>query len=123
MRATVSVSRSSSFNNKKSSGYGVERSVVDNPYSRFFVNYSKGFKGLLKSDFDELIDQLFLEYDVIMADPPWHFENYLADAPGMLHDRSRGANRYYPTATTDDICKLVPPAADNAVLFLWRFNY
>lgn len=59
------------------------------------------------------------KYDVIMADPPWHFENYSADAPGMLHDRSRGANRYYPTATTADICKLVPPASGASVLFLW----
>ena len=58
-------------------------------------------------------------YDVILADPPWHFQNYSADEPGKLHNRSRGANRYYVTATTDDICELVPPAKDNAVLFLW----
>ena len=37
---------------KKSVGYGVERSDVDKPYSRFFVNYSQGFKGILNSDFD-----------------------------------------------------------------------
>jgi N6-adenosine-specific RNA methylase IME4 len=60
-----------------------------------------------------------MTYDVILADPPWHFRNYSADAPGMLHERSRGANRHYVTATTDDICKLSPPANDNAVLFLW----
>ena len=37
---------------KKTVGYGVERLNVDNPYSRFFVNYSQGFKGLIDSDFD-----------------------------------------------------------------------
>ena len=58
-------------------------------------------------------------YDVVLADPPWHFNNFSADKPGMLHDRSRGANRYYVTATTDDICNLVPPAKDDSVLFLW----
>lgn len=60
-----------------------------------------------------------MNYDVILADPPWHFRNYSADEPGMTHNRSRGANRYYPTMTTADICNLSIPAADNAVLFLW----
>jgi N6-adenosine-specific RNA methylase IME4 len=59
------------------------------------------------------------QYDVILADPPWHFENYSADEPGMMHDRARGPNRYYPTMTTADICALQVPAADNAVLFMW----
>ena len=59
------------------------------------------------------------EYNVILADPPWHFNNYSADTPGMIHDRSRGANRYYPTMITGDICNLQVPSADNAILFLW----
>ena len=59
------------------------------------------------------------DYDIILADPPWHFRNYAADAPGMVHSRSRGAARHYPTMTTDDICRLQIPAADNAILFLW----
>lgn len=60
-----------------------------------------------------------MKYKVILADPPWHFENYAADEPGMMHDRSRGANRYYPTMTIDDICALSIPADDNSVLFMW----
>ena len=58
-------------------------------------------------------------YDVILADPPWYFQNCSADAPGQIHNRSRGAARYYPTMTTDDICKMEIPAAENSVLFLW----
>jgi len=37
---------------KKYVGYGVERLYVDSPYSRIFVNYSAGVKGVLNSDFD-----------------------------------------------------------------------
>lgn len=60
-----------------------------------------------------------MKFDVILADPPWHFRNYSADEPGKMHNRSRGANRYYPTMTTEDICNLNIPIADNAILFMW----
>lgn len=62
-----------------------------------------------------------MSYSVILADPAWYFRNYSADAPGMVHDRSRGANKHYPTMTTDQICALdvKSQAADDAVLFLW----
>jgi N6-adenosine-specific RNA methylase IME4 len=60
-----------------------------------------------------------MQYSVILADPPWHFQNYSADAPGQIHERSRGANKHYPTMTTADLCGLTIPAADDAVLFLW----
>lgn len=36
---------------RKTVGHGVERSIVDNPFPRFFVNYSQGLKGVLDSDF------------------------------------------------------------------------
>jgi len=58
-------------------------------------------------------------YDVILADPPWHFQNWSGDAPGQVIDRGHGAQRHYPTMHTSDICKLQVPAADNAVLFMW----
>lgn len=37
---------------KKYVGYGVERLYVDSPYTRIFVSYSAGIKGMLESDFD-----------------------------------------------------------------------
>lgn len=60
-------------------------------------------------------------YDLILADPPWHFTNYAADEPGLMHDRSRGANRHYPTMTTGDICQMpvADMVADDAVLLMW----
>ena len=62
-----------------------------------------------------------LKYDVIMADPPWHFKNYSADEPGKIHNRERGANKHYPTMLTSDIGNLpiAELAAENAVLFMW----
>jgi Family of unknown function (DUF5686)/CarboxypepD_reg-like domain len=35
----------------KTIGYGVERNRVDSPFSRLFINYSQGIKGVLNSDF------------------------------------------------------------------------
>ncbi|TRW26409.1 carboxypeptidase-like regulatory domain-containing protein [Flavobacterium zepuense] len=37
---------------RRTIGYGVERSDVDYNYSRIFLNYSQGIKGLFNSDFD-----------------------------------------------------------------------
>lgn len=52
---------------KKTVGYGVERLNVDNPYSRFFVNYSQGFKGLIDSDFDYSKLQLYYKQPITIG--------------------------------------------------------
>ena len=53
--------------NRKTIGYGVERDVVDNPYSRFFINYSHGFKGVLNSDFKYEKLQLYYKQPIIIG--------------------------------------------------------
>ncbi len=53
--------------NRKTIGYGVERDVVDSPYSRFFVNYSHGFKGVLNSDFQYDKLQLYYKQPIIIG--------------------------------------------------------
>ncbi len=53
--------------NRKTIGYGVERDVVDDPYSRFFINYSHGFKGVLNSDFKYEKIQLFYKQPIIIG--------------------------------------------------------
>lgn len=53
--------------NRKTIGYGVERGVVDNPYSSFFINYSHGFKGVLNSDFKYEKIQLFYKQPIIIG--------------------------------------------------------
>ena len=51
----------------KTIGYGVERLGVDSPYSRFFVNYSQGFKGTLNSDFNYKKIQLYYKQPIIIG--------------------------------------------------------
>ena len=52
---------------RKTIGFAVERENVDSPYSRFFVNYSHGFKGLLDSDFQYEKLQLYYKQPIIIG--------------------------------------------------------
>lgn len=52
-------------------------------------------------------------FNVIYADPPWQYDvNFL----------SASADSYYSTMKTEEICKMVIPSADDAILFLWATN-
>jgi len=62
------------------------------------------------------------KYGLVLSDPPWHFKNWSGDAPGMLHNRARGANKHYITTTLDGICNLVPPTEDDAILLIWTIS-
>ncbi|MFM9825992.1 DUF5686 family protein [Flavobacterium sp.] len=53
--------------NRKTIGYGVERDFADSPYSRFFVNYSHGFKGFFNSDFKYEKFQLHYKQPIIIG--------------------------------------------------------
>jgi N6-adenosine-specific RNA methylase IME4 len=50
-------------------------------------------------------------YAVIYADPPWRYEH----AP----TESRAVENQYPTMALDEIAALEPPAAGDAILFMW----
>ena len=52
---------------KKTIGYGVERRIIDAPYSRFFVNYSQGMKGVFNSDFDYQKMQLYYKQPIVIG--------------------------------------------------------
>ena len=52
---------------RKTIGFGVERSNVDSPFSRFFMSYSHGFKGLLDSDFKYDKVQLYYKQPIIIG--------------------------------------------------------
>jgi hypothetical protein len=52
---------------RKTIGYGVERREIDSPYSRFFINYSQGFKGFIDSDFDYQKIQLYYKQPIIIG--------------------------------------------------------
>lgn len=53
--------------NRKTIGYGVERSIVQSPYSHFFVNFSYGLKGVLDSDFAYEKVQIFYKQPLIIG--------------------------------------------------------
>ena len=49
---------------------------------------------------------------VLVADPPWKFNDKLPEGYG-------GAERQYPCMTVDEICKMqIPSVANDSVLFL-----
>jgi N6-adenosine-specific RNA methylase IME4 len=53
-------------------------------------------------------------YPTIVADPPWRY-----GSPGSS---PANAERHYPTMPTPEIAALVPPAAEDAHLWLWALN-
>ena len=53
--------------NRKTIGFGVERNIVDSPFSHFFVNFSYGLKGVLNSDFAYQKVQLFYKQPIIIG--------------------------------------------------------
>ena len=57
-------------------------------------------------------------FDLIAADPPWHFETYSEKG------QARSANRHYPTMTLDWLLKLpiADIAAPDAGLALWVYG-
>lgn len=60
------------------------------------------------------------KYGVILADPPWQYDNYAAP-PGEVHDRARGAQKHYPTMTVEQLSNMPirQLATDDCVLFMW----
>lgn len=51
------------------------------------------------------------EFRLLYADPPWRYDHVVSD--------SRAIENQYPTMDHEAICKLIVPAAADAVLFLW----
>lgn len=55
--------------------------------------------------------------------PPGHFNVIYGDPPWEYYFKLRGSpNEHYPTMTTQEICELEIPSADDSVLFLWTTN-
>lgn len=53
-------------------------------------------------------------YRVLVADPPWRFEDQLADT-------TRGAATQYKTMSVDEIMSFkLPPMYEESTLFMWR---
>ena len=53
--------------NRKTIGYGVERNEVTDTYSTLFLSYSRGLKGVFKSDFDYQKLQLYYRQPILIG--------------------------------------------------------
>lgn len=67
------------------------------------------------------VDGEMKKYQVIYADPPWHFKTYQDAWQTNNADRSRWVGNKYPLMSFDEIRKLpiCKIADENAILFLW----
>jgi len=51
------------------------------------------------------------EFPILLADCPWRYD--------FAPTSSRAIENQYPTMTVEELCELVPPATDDAILYLW----
>lgn len=113
---------------KKNIGYGVERRDVDSPYSRFFVNYSSGSKGLFNSDFDYQKIQLYYKQPIIIG--PLGRTNITMEAgktfgtvPLGLLSVVPGNQTYFVIGNTFSNLNFYEFVSDQYATFVWDHNF
>ncbi len=113
---------------KKTIGYGVERREIDSPYSRFFVNYSQGFKGFVQSDFDYQKLQLYYKQPVIIG--PLGRSNFIMEVgktfgkvPLGLLSIIPGNQTYLIIDNTFGNLNFYEFVADQYATFQWDHNF
>ena len=114
--------------NKKTIGFGVERDIVDSPYTRFFVNYSHGFKGVLNSDFQYEKLQLFYKQPIIIG--PLGRTNIILEAgktfgtiPLGLMSVIPGNQTYFSIENTFSNLNFYEFVTDQYVTLQWNHNF
>ena len=114
--------------NKKNIGYGVERGIVDSPYSRIFVNYSHGFKGVLNSDFKYEKIQLYYKQPIIIG--PLGRTNLIMEVgktfgtvPLGLISVIPGNQTYFSIENTFNNLNFYEFVSDQYVTFQWNHNF
>jgi hypothetical protein len=114
--------------NKKTVGYGVERLNVDSPYSRVFVNYSQGFKGLMNSDFDYSKIQLYYKQPITIG--PLGRTNLTLElgktfgkVPLGLMSVIPGNQTYFVIGNTFSNLNFYEFVSDRYATFQWEHNF
>lgn len=114
--------------NRKTIGYGVERSDVDSPYSRFFVNYSHGFKEVLNSDFKYEKLQFFYKHPITIG--PLGRSNVIAEigktfgtVPLGLLSIIPGNQTYVTNENTFSNLNYYEFVTDTYVTLQWNHNF
>ncbi|MBP6557198.1 MAG: carboxypeptidase-like regulatory domain-containing protein [Flavobacterium sp.] len=113
---------------RKTIGYGVERREVDSPYSRFFINYSQGFKGLIDSDFDYQKIQLYYKQPVIIgalgrSNFTMELGKTFGQIPLGLMSVVPGNQTYFIIQNTFSNLNFYEFVADEYATFQWEHNF
>ncbi len=114
--------------NRKTIGFGVERSIVDSPYSRVFLNYSSGLKGLINSDFEYQRLQLYYKQPVIIG--AIGRSNFIVETgktfgqvPLGLMSIIPGNQTYFTIENTFSNMNFYEFVADEYVTLQWEHNF
>jgi hypothetical protein len=114
--------------NKKTIGFGVDRYDVDSPFSRIFINYSHGFKGLLNSDFKYEKIQLYYKQPIIIG--PLGRTNVIVEVgktfgtiPLGLMSVIPGNQTYFTIGNTFSNLNFYEFVADQYATFQWDHNF
>ncbi|TDD99203.1 DUF5686 and carboxypeptidase-like regulatory domain-containing protein [Flavobacterium cellulosilyticum] len=110
--------------NRKTIGYSVERANVDSPFTRMFLSYSQGFKGLLNSDFEYQKIQMYFKQPIIIG--PLGRTNVILEAgktfgniPLGLMSVVPGNQSFFDIANTFSNLKYYEFVTDQYVTFKW----
>jgi hypothetical protein len=113
---------------RKTIGFAVERENVDNPYSRFFVNYSHGFKGLLDSDFQ--YDKIQLYYKQPFIIDPLGRTNFIIElgktfgtVPLGLMSVIPGNQTFFTVENAFNNLNFYEFVSDQYATFQWNHNF
>ncbi|MFZ4105668.1 DUF5686 family protein [Flavobacterium sp.] len=114
--------------NKKTSGYGVERSIIDSPYSRIFVNYSQGIKGLFNSDFDYSKVQLYFKKPILIGplgrtNLTMELGKTFGKVPLGLMDVIPGNQTFFIIQNTFNNLNFYEFVSDRYATFQWEHNF
>jgi len=113
---------------RKTIGYGVERRDVDNPYSRFFVNYTQGFKGFIQSDFEYQKLQLYYKQPIIIgalgrSNLIMELGKTFGKVPLGLLSIVPGNQTYFLIENTFSNLNFYEFATDEYATFQWEHNF
>ena len=114
--------------NRKTVGFGVERDVVDSPYTRLFVNYAAGYKGIADSDFDYQRLQLYYKQPILIG--PLGRTNVIVElgktfgtVPLGLMSIVPGNQTYFTIENTFSNLNFYEFVADEYATFQWYHNF
>ncbi|HEX8268386.1 MAG TPA: DUF5686 family protein [Flavobacterium sp.] len=113
---------------RKTTHFGVERAIVDSPYSRFFVNYSSGVKDLFDSDFDYQRLQLYYKQPIQIG--PLGRSNFIVElgktygeVPLGLMSIIPGNQTYFTIENTFSNMNFYEFVADEYATLQWEHNF